>query len=104
MNTKDPINTNQQGLEAVVASVSASVGGVRAASATGQLTRNEKQITTFKGRQSSSAVPGSSSNVGADELFVMQQVYTEDADKKFIRAVNAAPIACNRLGHRQGAS
>ncbi len=38
-----------QGPKDVVASVSTSVGGLRAASAAGKLPRNEKQITNFKG-------------------------------------------------------
>ena len=83
---------SQQGPKAVVAAVSSLVGGVRTASAPGQLPRSEKQVINFKARGHVSATPGSGCNVGADDLlFVMQQAYTEDADNKFIRAVNAAP-------------
>ena len=88
--TKDVIQQtcSEGGPKSVVASVSSLVGGVRNASAPGMLPRGEKQVINFKARCSS----GGSGHVGADDLFsVMQQAYAEDTQRKFIRAVNAAP-------------
>ena len=76
--------------------VSAKAGGVLKASAPGQLPQNEKQISNFKTKLAvqsrASAFPHLSLDAAADDLFVvMQQAYTEDASKKFVRAVYAAP-------------
>jgi len=66
------------------------------ASAPGQLPRKEKQVTNFKAKSvvqsRASRFPQLSLDAAADDLFVvMQQVYTEDTSKKFVRAVNTAP-------------
>ena len=85
-----------RGPKSTVAVVSATAGGVLKASAPGQLPRNEKQVTNFKAKlvvqSRASRFPHLSLDAAADDLFVvMQQAYTEDTSKKFVRAVNAAP-------------
>ena len=84
------------GPKSTIADVSAKAGGVLKASAPGQLPRNEKQISNFKAKLAvqsrASAFPHLSLDAAADDLFiVMQQAYTEDASKKFVRALNAPP-------------
>ena len=60
------------------------------------VTSEREQISNFKTKLAvqshASAFPHLSLDAAADDLFVvMQQAYTEDASKKFVRAVNAAP-------------
>ena len=88
--------TTTEGPKHIVSSVSDASGGIVKASAPGQLPRDEKQISNFKGKMliNSRKLPVGdlSRDAAGDNLFVvMQQAFTEDPSKKFIRAVNAAP-------------
>jgi hypothetical protein len=69
---------------------------VRLAAAPGLLPRNEKQVSNFKMRSCMTSrilnLPNISKDAAADDLFVvMQQAYSQNSSKRFIRAVNAAP-------------
>ena len=81
----------------MIASLSASVGGVLQVSAPGQLPRDEKQVTNYKlsasaEQRMSICPPGTSRDVAAADLFmIMQKAFTDDPSRKFMRAVNAAP-------------
>ena len=88
--------TTSEGPKHIVSSVSNASGGIVKASAPGQLPRDEKQISNFKGKTliNSRKLPvgDMSRDAAADNLFVvMQQAFTEDPSKKFVRAVNATP-------------
>ena len=79
-----------------MSSISNATGGIIKASAPGTLPRDEKQISNFKGKERVNSrilpVVGMSRDAAADNLFVvMQQAFTGDPSKKFVRAVNAAP-------------
>ena len=75
--------------KSVVASLSASVGGVLQTSAPGQLPRDEKQVMNYKLRASAEQrmsifPPGTSHDVAADDLLmIMQKAFTEDPSRKF---------------------
>ena len=88
--------TAGEGPKHIVSSISNATGGIIKASAPGKLPRDEKQVSNFKGKELDNSrilpVSGMSRDAAADNLFVvMQQAFTEDPSKKFIRAVNAAP-------------
>ena len=79
-----------------MSSISNATGEIIKASAPGTLPRGEKQISNFKGKEHVNLrilpVVGMSRDAAADNLFVvMQQAFTEDPSKKFVRSVNAAP-------------
>lgn len=84
-----------RGPKDAVGSISADTGGILLASAPGLLPRNEKQVTNFKAKASSSRSSTSSNksqDAATDSLFViMQQAYSDDPCRKYVRAVNAAP-------------
>ena len=74
-----------KGPKAAVEGLSQKVGGLLGASASGQLPRNEKQISNAKQRSNATT---SSMDSAADELFVvMQRAYAQDPMKKFIRDI-----------------
>ena len=80
-----------KGPKAAVEGLSLKVGGLLGATASGQLPRNEKQISNAKLR-SSAAKCESEIDSAADELFVvMQRAFTQDPLKKFIRDIKTAP-------------
>ena len=87
--------TTSEGPKHIVSSISHALGGIIKASAPGLLPRDEKQVSNFKGKKiiDSRKLPVAvSRDAAADNLFVvMQQAFTEDPSKKFVRAVNAAP-------------
>lgn len=63
------------------------MGGILGASGSGQIPRNEKQVSNAKKKHLKS--DGSAT---ADELFVvMQRAISQDPLKKFIRDVKTAP-------------
>ncbi len=84
------------GPDHTVSLVSAEAGGIRCASAPGQLPRDAKQVSNFKKKLSfqsrSSRLPLVTLGAAADDLFVvMQQAYCDDPLHRFVLAVNAAP-------------
>jgi hypothetical protein len=77
------------GPKAVVESLSKDVGGLLGATASGQLPRNEKQVSNIKLRSGLTQV---GTDKVEDELFViMQRAYSEDPLKKFIRDIKTSP-------------
>ena len=77
-----------KGPRAAVEGLSLKVGGLLGATASGQLPRNEKQISNAKLRSGATKCGIDS----ADELFVvMQRAFTQDPLKKLIRDIKTAP-------------
>ena len=77
-----------KGPKETMSTLSLKVGGVVGAQCSGQLPRNEKQISNFK-RHVQHYSHGSTG--GDDLVVVMQQAYSDDPLHRFVRAVNAAP-------------
>ena len=83
----------EQGTKTAVRQVSMEVGGTSDASASGELPRNEKQVTNAKKRMKLKGFEhGPSGEV--DELFVvMQRAYSEDPQSRCIRTIPTTPDA-----------
>ena len=80
----------EKGPRATLDSISREIGGVLGATASGELPRDEKQVSNTKRR--SKFVNPSTSDTVADELFVvMQRAYAQDPMNRFIRDIKTAP-------------
>ena len=87
---KIKVNNENKGPREVVESVSRQVGGMLGATASGQLPRDEKQVSNVKRR--SMPVQQGTMDGEADELFVvMQCAYAQDTRNKFIQDIKTAP-------------
>ena len=72
--------------------ISGEVGGIVGATASGQLPRNEKQVSNLKRKVTSTVSSGKHGDAAADNLFiVMQRAHTQDPNAKFVRDVKTAP-------------
>ena len=81
---------SEKGPRATLESISREIGGVLGATASGELPRDEKQVSNTKRR--SKFVDSTTSDTVADELFVvMQRAYAQDPMNKFIRDIKTAP-------------
>ena len=81
----------KHGPKETVEHLSSAVGGVLSASASGELPRNEKQVTNLR-QQAKLKGHACGPSGEVDELFVvMQRAYSEDPGSKFIRSIRAAP-------------
>ena len=81
---------SEKGPKATLESISREMGGVLGATASGELPRDEKQVSNTKRR--SKFVDSTTSDTVADELFVvMQRAYAHDPLNKFIRDIKTAP-------------
>lgn len=81
------------GPKQVVATLSASAGGIVGASYPGQLPRNEEQVSNFKKRNEvgGTAAQNQISSEANDLYTVMLQAHLEDTGKKFVRDIKAYP-------------
>lgn len=85
-----------RGPKAVVELISGKAGGVVGATASGQLPRNEKQVSNLKCKSTVSSGPRGE----ADNLFViMQRAHTQDPSNKFIHDVKTAPEPAIVVAH-----
>ena len=72
--------------------ISGEVGGIVGATASGQLPRNEKQVSNLKRKVTSTVSSGNHGDAAADNLFiVMQRAHTQDPNAMFVRDVKTAP-------------
>ena len=81
-----------KGPKAVVEVISGEVGGIVGATASGQLPRNEKQVSNLKRKVTSTVSSWNHGDAAADNLFiVMQRAHTQDPNAMFVRDVKTAP-------------